>query len=62
MKHENEKIPLSQLIKQQSQMSISISAPVYEALVKYCEKNKLNVEAYLDSIITKSINTVTSAK
>jgi hypothetical protein len=54
-KHENEKISLSQLIKQQSQMSISISATTYTALAAYCVKHNVLIDQYVDGIIMKSI-------
>jgi hypothetical protein len=58
-RHQNEQISLTQMLKQQTQTEISIPTTTYNALITYCQKNKLDVSVYVSDIIMKSI---TSAK
>ena len=55
-KHQNEQIPLSQMLRQQSETSINVSNSTYAALQAYCVKHNVMIVNYVDSIIMDAVN------
>ena len=55
-KHQNEQISLSQMLNQQTQVPINIPNNTYKALLDYCRKNNVMIEAYVNIIITEAMN------
>ena len=55
-KHQNEQIPLSQMLRQQSETSINVSSATYNALTAYCIKNNVMIVNCVDSLIMDAVN------